>query len=42
MVPAPVPDHQDFLGELYVILCQGTLKNSQRRYRLGRVFYCPA
>ena len=36
MVPAPVPDHQDFLGELYVIVRTFVGENS-----LGRVFFAP-
>ena len=36
MVPAPVPDHQDFLGELYVVV-----RAFVRENRLGRVFFAP-
>ena len=36
MVPAPMPDHQDFLGELYVIVRTFVGENS-----LGRVFFAP-
>ena len=36
MVPAPVPEHQDFLGELYVVIRAFVRENT-----LGRVFFAP-
>ena len=36
MVPAPVPEHQEFLGELYVVI-----RAFVRENRLGRVFFAP-
>ena len=36
IVPAPVPEHQDFLGELYVVI-----RAFVRENRLGRVFFAP-
>ena len=36
MVPAPVPEHQDFLGELYVVIRAFVKENG-----LGRVFFAP-
>ena len=36
MVPAPVPEHQDLLGELYVVI-----RAFVRENRLGKVFFAP-
>ena len=36
MAPAPIPEHQDFLGELYVVIRAFVKENG-----LGRVFFAP-